>query len=766
MPSPAHTLSRQLLILVMGYTLLLSIPVAALNVWITYRQEVVRQQEQVEAVRSLFGLQLAKAVWAFDQASAQQTLSNLDRFPAMQRVEVVSPDFLATYVKKGAKPASMASAASALSYPLMAPDGGLEIGRLRLNLDAAALREQVWQSVGRTIAVVGAEMVLFAILIFALIRRSVTTPVLALSEHVRQMTPERLHEPAPLPRTKSPNELHELAHGVSRLQQDLHEQLAQRDAISRTLKASEARLKLIADGTPNQLWTAHPDGTLDYVSKSALSYLGMAQDQLLGNAWRSAIHPDDLVHCNAAWAASVSSGAMYQIDCRLRRFDGVFRWHALMAVPQRDDTGAIVKWFGSSTDIHDRKEAEHALDQHRIQLEQVVAERTAALSMAKEAAEAASRAKSTFLANMSHEIRTPLNAIVGLAQLMRGEAITPPQEQRLDSIHGASKHLLSVINDILDLSKIEAGRMELEQVDFSVDHLLNGVISIVAESARHKGLRLSADPGTVPKRLRGDATRLRQALLNYAGNGVKFTERGSITLRAKVQRHEGDEILVRFEVQDTGIGVAPDKVPLLFQAFEQADASTTRQYGGTGLGLAVAKGIAELMGGEAGVDSVLGVGSTFWFTARLQAGGAVGATPALPEAACAASEIEARLTQRAGARILVVEDNELNRAVAQGMLEVLGMNVDLAGDGQEGLARARDQSYDLVFMDMQMPIMNGLEATRAIRTLPSWADTPIVAMTANAFGEDRAACLAAGMNDFLTKPVDMQALRAVLAKWL
>jgi two-component system sensor histidine kinase/response regulator len=172
------------------------------------------------------------------------------------------------------------------------------------------------------------------------------------------------------------------------------------------------------------------------------------------------------------------------------------------------------------------------------------------------------------------------------------------------------------------------------------------------------------------------------------------------------------------------------------------------------------------MGGEAGVDSVLGVGSTFWFTARLQAGGAVGATPALPEAACAASEIEARLTQRAGARILVVEDNELNRAVAQGMLEVLGMNVDLAGDGQEGLARARDQAYDLVFMDMQMPIMNGLEATRAIRTLPSWADTPIVAMTANAFGEDRAACLAAGMNDFLTKPVDMQALRAVLAKWL
>ena len=763
MQSGPKTLSRQLLILVMVYTLLLSIPVGVVNVWITHRQEAARQQEQVEAVRSLFGLQLAKAVWDFDQASAQQVLSQLDRFPALQGVEVTSPDLHASYVKQGTKPAP---SDKVQSFALMSPEGGMEIGQLRLSLDATALHEQVWTAVLRTIAVVGVEMVLFAILIFALMRRSVTLPVLALSRHVHNMTPERLDEPAPLPHTKGPSELHELAIGVTRLQSALREQLAQRDAISQTLKMSEARLKLIADGTPNQLWTAHPDGGLDYVSKSALNYAGAEPDRFLGNAWVAMIHPDDLPLCKAHWAECLQTGAMYQIDCRLRRFDGVFRWHALMAVPQQDDSGAIVKWFGSSTDIHGRKEAEHALDQHRIHLEQLVSERTAALFTAKEAAEAASRAKSTFLANMSHEIRTPLNAIVGLAQLMRGEGITEPQARRLDSIHGASHHLLSVINDILDLSKIEAGRMELEHIDFSMDHLLNGVVSIVAESAGDKGLVLSTDAEGVPAWLRGDETRLRQALLNYVGNGVKFTERGGVTLRARVLHREGEDLLVRFEVQDTGIGVAADKVPLLFQAFEQADASTTRQYGGTGLGLAVAKGIAQLMGGEAGVDSTVGVGSTFWFTARLQRGHAVGASSEPTFSSKPDVEAERGLEQHAQARILVVEDNALNRAVAEGMLHVAGMNVELACDGLEALNRAREQSYDLVFMDMQMPVMNGIEATRAIRALPGWAHVPIVAMTANAFGEDRAACLAAGMNDFLTKPVDMKALHAVLLRWL
>ena len=761
-PAP-NTLPRQLLILVMGYTLLLSIPVGVVNVWITYQQEAARQQEQVEAVRSLFGLQLAKAIWDFDQASAQQILLHLDRFSALQRVQVTAPAFLSTYVKKGTK---TAPSSQEQSYPLMSPEGDMEIGRLRLNLDTAALHDQVWKGVQRIIGVVGIEMLLFAVLIFSLIRRSVTLPVLELSRHVRNMTPERLTEPAPLPRTTVPNELHELANGVSRLQIELYEQLAQRDAISRTLKMSEARLKMIADGTPNQLWTAHPDGRLDYVSKSALSYFGLEEYQLLGDAWRAMIHPDDLPLCNERWSTSLRSGEMYQLDSRLRRADGVFRWHALMAVPQRDETGAIVKWFGSSTDIHDRKEAEHALDQHRIELEQVVAERTEALSTAKEAAEAASRAKSTFLANMSHEIRTPLNAIVGLAQLMRGDAITEPQSQRLDAIHGASHHLLSVINDILDLSKIEAGRMELEQVNFSMAQLLQSVVSIVTESARGKGLMVSVDTGDVPAWLRGDVTRLRQALLNYVGNGVKFTEQGSVTLRAHLLSDEGGELLVRFEVQDTGIGVAPDKMPLLFQAFEQADASTTRQYGGTGLGLAMAKGIAELMDGQVGVDSTVGVGSTFWFTAKLHRGQAPSQGPSSRDASAADSDAQQGLLQHAGARVLVAEDNALNRAVAEGMLHAAGMSVELVGDGREALSKAQEQAYDFVFMDMQMPVMNGLEAARAIRALPGWANIPIVAMTANAFGEDRTACLAAGMNDFITKPVDMRALHALLVKWL
>ena len=757
------TLSRQLLIQVMSYTLLLSIPVAVVNVWINYRQEAARQQEQVEAVRSLFGLQLAKAVWDFDQTSAQQILSHLDQFPALQHVEVVSSDFRASYIKKGLKPAP---SIEVQRYPLMAPDDNMEIGQLQLSLDAAALRGRVWRDVVRIVAMLGAEMMLFAVLIFALIQRSVTLPVLDLSQHVRNMTLDRLDEPAPLPRAKGLNELHELSWGVTRLQRELNEQLAHRDTISRSLKMSETRLQLIADGTPNQLWTARPDGTLDYVSKSALSYFSLEPDQLLGDAWQAMVHPDDLPLCNAAWALSVRTGKTYQIDCRLRRFDGVFRWHALMAVSQRDEVGNIVKWFGSSTDIHDRKVAEYALVQHRIHLEQVVAERTAALSTAKEAAEAASRSKSTFLANMSHEIRTPLNAIIGFAQLMRVEGLTVQQTQRLEAIHGAGNHLLSVINDVLDLSKIEANKMALELVDFSIDQLLNSVASIVAQSARQKGLMLFVDAGSVPTWLRGDVTRLRQALLNYASNGVKFTHQGSITLRAKVLHRHANQLLVRFEVQDTGVGVASDKLPLLFQAFEQADPSITRQYGGTGLGLVIAKGIAQLMDGQVGADSTIGVGSTFWFTAKLQLG--IGTAPSPSPLANPSTEgiAEQRLAQRSDIRILVAEDNALNRMVAEGMLQVFGIDIESVGDGSLALTRARERFYDLVFMDMQMPVMGGVDAARAIRALPGWADTPIVAMTANAFGEDRAACMEAGMNDFITKPIDMQALGTILAKWL
>ncbi len=378
-------------------------------------------------------------------------------------------------------------------------------------------------------------------------------------------------------------------------------------------------------------------------------------------------------------------------------------------------------------------------------------------------AQGANRAKSAFLANMSHEIRTPLNAIVGLNYLMRRDGVSPEQAARLDKIDSASQHLLSIIDDVLDLSKIEAGRVQLESTNFHLSSILDNVHSIIAESAREKGLAVRVDGDAVPPWLRGDPTRLRQALLNFAGNAVKFTHTGSITLGARLLEDDASGLLVRFSVEDTGIGIASEHLPRLFQVFEQADPSITRKFGGTGLGLAITQRLAQLMGGECGVHSEPGAGSRFWFTARLQRGH--GAVPVATLDAATNAEEQLRRGHR-GARILLAEDNEVNREVALAMLHGVGMNVDIAADGREALNKVRTGRYDLVLMDMQMPEMGGLEATQAIRALPGWRDRPILALTANAFQEDRLACEAAGMNDFIAKPMDVGALYSALLRWL
>jgi len=500
---------------------------------------------------------------------------------------------------------------------------------------------------------------------------------------------------------------------------------------------------LVLENSGPLAWIDPVDKRIAYANKAACDTLGYTADEMTRLTLYD-IDPDFTPAKGAARRAElVRAGKPITFESRNRRKDGVVIDIEGTAFAAEDDKRnfSIVAF----KDITERKRAERQIRQ------------------AKEIAEAATRMKSDFLANMSHEIRTPMNAVIGLSHLVLKTDLTPRQRDYITKVQVSGQHLLGLINDILDFSKVEAGKLDLERAEFDLQALLDNTNTLVAERCQAKGLALAFDVAPdVPARLVGDALRIGQILLNYANNAVKFTERGHVRIAVGVAERTQQEVLLRFEVRDTGIGLTAEQISRLFQSFTQADASTTRKFGGTGLGLAISRKLAELMGGEVGVDSEMGQGSTFWFSVRLgiAARTPCESAPALDPAAAAC------LAQVQGARVLLVEDNDINQQVARELLEDLGLAVDIAGDGQVAVEMVRRQAYALVLMDMQMPVMDGVTATREIRKLPGMARLPIIAMTANAMEQDRRRCVEAGMNDVVIKPVEPQDLHAAVALWL
>ncbi|WP_313953774.1 ATP-binding protein [Accumulibacter sp.] len=547
------------------------------------------------------------------------------------------------------------------------------------------------------------------------------------------------------------------------------------------LRESEERFRTVLDNVDSIALQGYlADGTTRFWNPASEKLYGYSAEEAIGRNLIDLIIPpemrDDvrrLIDEMHRTGVTVPPG-----ELSLMRKDGsrvaVFSSHVLLAMP-----GRPAEMFCIDVDLTESHRAAAELEQHRDHLEELVHSRTGEIAEAKEAAEAANRAKSTFLANMSHEIRTPMNAIIGLTHLLQQELTQPKQRVQLAKIGEAAQHLLGIIDDILDLSKIEAGRLTLDVTDFSLQRVIDHTLSMLGERSRAKGLQLvkEIDPA-IPARLRGDPLRLGQILLNFVTNAVKFSDGGRITVRARLIELQDSAASLRLEVEDHGIGISGVQQAHLFHAFSQADQSTTRKYGGTGLGLAICKRLTAMMGGQIGVISEPGAGSTFWVTVGL--GVAMGSDPTSVARQTGAQPILAGTSPaqflaagHQGARVLLAEDDVLSQDVARDLLLAVGLQVDVVDDGQQAVERlqgaarqAGGNDYALVLMDMQMPVMDGLEASRVIRQIAGLASLPIVAFTANAFDDDRQRCLAAGMNDHLAKPVTPTRLYEVLHRWL
>ena len=543
--------------------------------------------------------------------------------------------------------------------------------------------------------------------------------------------------------------------------QDIHDLVqAQREQARLTgeLRLNEQRLRLAMEAAQDGLWDWKLQTGKVFYSSGWFRMLGYEADEFGEKVDSIQLfielnHPDEREAIVEKARALLQTEGRYELEFRLRAKDGEYRWISSRGkVVERNAEGMPLRAIGTHTDITERRMAEDKILALNASLEQKVEERTAQLV-------AESAAKSEFLAHMSHEIRTPLNAVIGFAQVLEREFLTEEQLNFVLQIRESGQNLLHIINDILDFSKIEAGQLRIERVPFVLDGLLNPVKDLLWSSAETRGIRLNVEiPASIPGRLLGDDLRIRQVLINLLSNAIKFTEKGQVDLRVVQLALDNHQVRLRFEVRDTGIGISPSALSRLFQPFSQADGSITRRFGGTGLGLTISRRLVEMMSGTIGADSAPGEGSTFWFELPLQRIGEEEesiqpVTPTLP--ACHRLD---------GMRVLVVDDNRMNLLLVESALKKQNVETVLAGDGQQALEILRSQPsrFQAVLMDVQMPVMDGLTATRAIRNDPALSHLPVIALTAGVMPQERQAALEAGVNNFLSKPLELGQLLEVL----